>query len=190
MIDYPEPGHVGITSRGRTIVTYILNDGHKATRLEAVKTLEQLQHEWLAYLGPSRSSLLEPLLEQHPEDMTREELARRSGRSSRSSAFDDALAQMRKIGLIEYPGRGRVRAAELLPPKDLHDHTRHEPMTHILVCNLPDNQQSVDCWPDASAESGVGPALLSWYLGAILYLTYLTPKKGCRGAKEDQQRRS
>ena len=119
MIDYPEPGNVGITSRGRTIVTYVLNDGHNTDRFEAGRTLVQLQREWLAYLGPSRSSLLQPLLEEHPAAMSREELARRSGRSSRSSAFDDALAQMRKIGLIEYPGRGQVRAAELLFPEGL-----------------------------------------------------------------------
>ena len=119
LIDYPEPGNVGITSLGRTIVTFILNDGHNTDRFEAGKTLAQLQREWLAYLGPSRSSLLQPLLEEHPSDMTREELARRSGRSSRSSAFDDALAQMRKLGLIEYPGRGRIRATELLFPEEL-----------------------------------------------------------------------
>ena len=117
MIDYPEPGNVGITSRGRAIVTYVLNEGHNTDRLEAGRTLVQLQREWLTYLGPSRSSLLQPLLEEHPAAMSREELARRSGRSSHSSAFDDALAQMRKIGVIEYPGRGQVRAAELLFPE-------------------------------------------------------------------------
>lgn len=119
LIYYPEPGQVGITSRARTVVTYVLKNGHNRTSQEDGDTLEQLHREWLTYLGPSRSLLLEPLIQEYPEHMTREELARRSGRSSRSSAFDDALAQMRKIGLIEYPGKGRVRAARLLFPEGL-----------------------------------------------------------------------
>ena len=72
-------------------------------------TLTPSHHSILRTLGLLRLEGLPPL--------DRRNLALLSGRSPRSSRYDDALAALRKIGVVEYPANATVRASRLLFPK-------------------------------------------------------------------------
>jgi hypothetical protein len=66
--------------------------------------------------GPERK-LLGPLLESYPSALTLEELAMQSGYEVGGGAFNNPRGRLRTLGLIDYPHRGTVRAADLLFPE-------------------------------------------------------------------------
>ena len=115
LIRYPREGFVGLTESGCKLVPVP----------DQPTTLEELHRRWNAYLKPYEVALLAPLLECHPWPMSREQLGELSERSPTSSAFSDALASLKSLGLVEYPAKGRVKATDLLFPRQL---TKTEPL--------------------------------------------------------------
>lgn len=63
--------------------------------------------------GPERR-LLFPLLQAYPNDLSNEELAEESGYKVGSGGFNNPKGRLRTLGLVEYPGPGRVKAKSLL----------------------------------------------------------------------------
>lgn len=121
LLDYPEPGRVMITGQGTSTVEFVVENGRVTTNKpkRTYRKPEDLHDVWLNYLGAYNAALLKPVILEYPAALTRLEASVRSGKPSSSSAFDDALARMRKIGLIEYPAPGYVRATKLLFPEGL-----------------------------------------------------------------------
>ena len=109
LIGYPREGFVGLTEAGRRLVP----------TPEQPTTLEELHRRWNTYLKPYEAALLVPLLECHPWPLSREQLGKLAERSPTSSAFSDALASLKSLGLVEYPAKGRVKATDLLFPRQL-----------------------------------------------------------------------
>jgi hypothetical protein len=88
--------------------------GSRANRPDAPLITEHLHGRVLERLpGPERK-LLSALLEVYPQALSYEELAQRTGYSAGGGAFGNPRSRLRSLGLITYPERGRVRAADLL----------------------------------------------------------------------------
>lgn len=104
MIGYPGPGLVTITDTGRA----------HADDVDAPATDDELHHQVRSILSPARWRILESLIGVWPDDMDRGELADHSGVSASSSGYANNLGALRSLGLIDYPGTGRVVAADLL----------------------------------------------------------------------------
>lgn len=111
LISYPSGGVVALTASGRAEAP---RDGRAAPR-----TVEDLHRAWYAHLQAASSRIVSALVERHPNSLSREELAHAAGQSDRSSAFRDRLAELRALGLVEYPRAGRVKASGLLFPEGL-----------------------------------------------------------------------
>ena len=109
LICYPQEGFVGLTNAGRKLVPV---PGQPTT-------LAELHQRWQGYLKSYEVALLTPLLECYPWPLSREQLGELSERSPTSSAFSDALASLKSLGLVEYPAKGRVKATDLLFPRQL-----------------------------------------------------------------------
>ena len=109
LIGYPREGFVGLTEAGRRLVP----------TPEQPTTLKELHRRWNTYLKPYEAALLAPLLECHPWPLSREQLGKLAERSPTSSAFSDALASLKSLGLADHPAKGRVKATDLLFPVQL-----------------------------------------------------------------------
>jgi hypothetical protein len=109
LIGYPKDGLLALTEAGRSL----------APASERPMTLAELHGRWKKYLKPYETALLGPLIGCYPRALSREGLAEASGRSLTSSAFADAVASLKSLGLVEYPGKGLVQATELLFPEAL-----------------------------------------------------------------------
>jgi hypothetical protein len=77
-------------------------------------TQEELHERVLAQLPGPEQKLLKNLLEVYPESMSNEELAQASNYALGGGAYNNPRGRLRTLGLIDYPGQGMVRAAELL----------------------------------------------------------------------------
>jgi hypothetical protein len=53
-------------------------------------------------------------MEIYPEDISKDELAERSGYVAGSGGFNNPCGRLRTLGLAEYPAPGRVKAKSLL----------------------------------------------------------------------------
>lgn len=80
--------------------------GHLDTSQLHAKILDRLP-------GPEQK-LLRPLLENGGEEMSKEELAALSGYKFGTGGFNNPCGRLRTLGLIEYPGPGRVKARSIL----------------------------------------------------------------------------
>ena len=117
LVSYPEPGTVAITRKGSHGSALSKPHGYQ---LEAADvTLATLHRLWGDYLGKRRADLLRTLLDAHPEALGRDDLARASRTSPRSSRYEAALAALRSIGVVDYPAPSTVRASALLFPEGL-----------------------------------------------------------------------
>lgn len=104
LIDYPSPGHVGLTDAGRGL----------SAPVAAAVSNEELHRRIAPLVSPARWRLLEILIQDHPADVAKEELAARAGVSAASSGFANNLGALRSLGLLDYPAPGRVAATSLL----------------------------------------------------------------------------
>lgn len=102
LIDYPEPGCVALTAAGRDLAPAVDAPTDRKTLWKAIA----------AKLPPRQVELIDALFDGAAE--TRDLLARKVGKSPRSSGFEKDLGRLRTLGLIDYPETGRVRLAELL----------------------------------------------------------------------------
>lgn len=72
----------------------------------------ELVEYWRQRLGRAERAILDALLAAYPDPLTKEEISERSGYSSTSSSFSNALGKLRSLELAE--GYGEVRASEVL----------------------------------------------------------------------------
>lgn len=109
LVDYPAGGLVELTAEGRA----------RATATAAIGSLADLHAAWYRKLGRARTAILRVLVEQYPDAIYRDDLARTVGYASTTKAFVNGLGAMRSLGLIDYPQPGLVKAAALLFPEGL-----------------------------------------------------------------------
>ena len=109
LIGYPGDGQIALTDAGRNLTP---PTGRPPTRGE-------LHRRWLGYLGDYEADLLRVLIDHYPWPLQRPQLAELAGRSANSSAFGAAVAALEQLGLATYPGKGSVKATELLFPAGL-----------------------------------------------------------------------
>ena len=109
LVSYPGEGLLALTEAGRDA----------APGPDTPVSLEELQRRWLAYLNPYEGDLLRVLMERYPQALSREALSKASGRSFSSSAFGNAVASLKNLGLVAYPREGHVQATTLLFPEAL-----------------------------------------------------------------------
>ena len=103
-VTYPQPNTVTLTDLGRAIAP--------PARALDPESIKSLAGEILT--NPERN-LFEKIHEDFPNDaLTREELAERAGVAATSSSFEKNLGNLKTAGLITYPVKGSVRAAEWL----------------------------------------------------------------------------
>lgn len=103
-VHYPDPGYVQLTDRGRPA----------ATAGDVPPTSAKLQEMVYAKLSSRRAKLLRVLVEQYPADFHRTECAEVLGIHPRNNGYEKDLGAMRTVGLVTYPGPGRVRAGPMM----------------------------------------------------------------------------
>lgn len=113
LVYYPASGQVSLTESGRERMESVAGGDARP------RSLQELHAAWMRRLPDAGGRIVAALVESYPEALTREELARASSQSKRSSAFRDRVAELRTLGLAEYPASGRVRAGEMLFPEGL-----------------------------------------------------------------------
>lgn len=117
LVGYPRPGFVALTPRGSELA-----GEEDASRGQDVPTfLREVHRIWLSRLPGTQGRMLKVLLDLHPDDLSREELAHLTNQSPGSGAFDDHVAALgpKGLGLLEYPSPKRVRASAMLFPSQL-----------------------------------------------------------------------
>jgi uncharacterized protein len=70
-------------------------------------------------LRPARVRLLDVVIDEHPQAISREDLAEAAGVSPQSSSYRNDASRLSSFGLIRYPEQGMVAATELLFPDQL-----------------------------------------------------------------------
>lgn len=111
LIEYPGPGTVRLTDAGRAA----------APAIDVPATLQQLHESWLSLkpIGGPHRALMEVLLQQYPSAMRRDDLATACGYTASGGTFNRYVSTLSSLGMVEYPDRGTVRAADLLFPAGL-----------------------------------------------------------------------
>jgi hypothetical protein len=103
-LDYPSGGAVALTDAGREL----------AQQVEAPPTSAALQDMVKAQLPAPHARVLDAALESYPEPVAKPDLAERSGYTPGAGAFNNYIGRLHKLGLVDYPARGQVRAADIL----------------------------------------------------------------------------
>lgn len=108
LIDYPQNGLIGLTSEGRKAAKYPAGE----------VTKEDIQKSWLKIM-PTRSHaiLLETLIENYPEPMSRDELAQITNFSTGTGHFTNLVGKLRTLGAAEYPRQGYIKATSFVCPE-------------------------------------------------------------------------
>lgn len=104
LISYPAPNEVELTQ-----------PGHAAANSPAAPaTTEELQARIQSKLPRAQWSILKVLIDQYPNDLTKDDLAAAANQSPTSSGYSNNLGAMRSLGLLDYPLPGRVKAEPIL----------------------------------------------------------------------------
>jgi hypothetical protein len=106
LITYPNLGLVGLTAAGQ----------EKAQAAAAPASPEAMQASVYARLPDGQRRILAFLVAQHPEAHTKAVLAQAVGQSSNSGSYNKNLAELHTLGVVEYPSKGFVRAADVMFP--------------------------------------------------------------------------
>lgn len=109
LLTQPRPGLLTLTEHGRALA---VDPGLPGTN-------EALHHAVLQRLGESEARILRVLIECYPGSMSRIELGERTGymvTSKGGGTFAQLLANLKQLGLIDYPERGQVGALDVLFP--------------------------------------------------------------------------
>lgn len=104
LVHYPRPGVAALTDEGRAA----------AEPVDVPVTSAQLHAQLFAKLARAQVRILEVLIAAYPREVAKEELAEQSEQSATSSGYTNNLGRLRSLGLIEYPGPGRVVALPVL----------------------------------------------------------------------------
>lgn len=78
---------------------------------------EQLREIWIAKVGQGCGKMLRTICEVHPNTISKQEIADKSGFSVKSSGFDKNLARLSSTGLIDRVGAGQYKASKELFPE-------------------------------------------------------------------------
>ncbi|MGE4043359.1 MAG: ATP-binding protein [Acetobacteraceae bacterium] len=106
MIDYPAPSQVAFTPEGKKAAAYPA----------APPSLADLHEAWLGLVTGPQARILKHLIDVYPATLDKLDLARAIDVSPGSGSFANNLGRLRTLGVIDYPGRGMVRANDLLFP--------------------------------------------------------------------------
>jgi len=106
LIEFPNPGRVEITNKGSDIA---------ASPADGTVNAGQLQRRVRDALSSEAMwRVLEVLTNRMGKPITREDLATQSAYSDRSSGYEKTLSNLRSLGLITYPEKGKVAAVKWL----------------------------------------------------------------------------
>lgn len=103
LIDYRDDALV-LTAAGRQI----------ARAPDSALTQEELHQRVLQQLPGPEQSILRPLLDSYPDAIENDALAQKAGYTPGGGAFNNPRGRLRTLGLVEYPQKGMVKAADLL----------------------------------------------------------------------------
>jgi uncharacterized protein len=103
-VDYPGDGALCLTGEGRAIAR---NDRGITTTADLHRALQDR-------LQPAKWRILAACIDRYPAACDRAQLAETAGASAASSAFSNNVSALKTLGVIDYPGKGLVRAADLL----------------------------------------------------------------------------
>lgn len=103
-IDYPSPGLVQLTEKGRAL----------AEPTSAPPDTAALHQRIQAQIPPALWRILAATIAQYPGSLTREKLAELAGQSPTSSGYTNNLGRLRSLGLIDYPQPRQVVATPVL----------------------------------------------------------------------------
>lgn len=107
LLDYPTPGHVILTAGGRALA---------APDPTPVRTSQDLHQRLrsLKAITPKKWDILATLIQAYPHPMSKTDLAEEVGLSSSSGNYANNLGSLRSLGLLDYPARSQVIAADVL----------------------------------------------------------------------------
>jgi hypothetical protein len=108
LLDYPSPGKIRMTAAGRAIAPAVSKE----------LTRQALHTAVLDRLDESVARLLRPLLHAWPQHMTGEDLAESAGYTV-NGHFTNMRGKLRSMGLVTYPEKNAVRAADFLFPEGI-----------------------------------------------------------------------
>lgn len=104
LVEYRPGNHITLTELGRSV----------AETPDVPLTNDALHRHVLDILpGPERK-ILEVLLSEHPNAVSNEDLANRTGYTPGSGGFNNPRGRLRTLGLVEYPQPGHVKARDIL----------------------------------------------------------------------------
>ena len=103
-ISYPAPNTLSLTSEGRAIAS---------APTESLRG-EDVQARVRDIVSRPQWAIIEASIRAYPEDLSRADLAERSGQSATSSGFSNNLSALRSSGFIDYSAPNRVKAANIL----------------------------------------------------------------------------
>lgn len=109
MIEYPNGGFIRLTDIGRT----------RSSATIDLSDIAAVRDAWCRVVSGPQADIVRVVTHLYPNDISREELADKIGISVSSSGYDKNLSTLRSLGAIDYPTRGRVRAADLIFPEAL-----------------------------------------------------------------------
>lgn len=103
LVGYPGNGDIELTDEG----------GKLATMPDQPPGEEELQQLVRKKLNSAQKKIYNVLVQAYPAGVSREELAERTGYTV-SGHFNNTLGSLRTLGVADYPGRGSVRASDVL----------------------------------------------------------------------------
>lgn len=112
LIEYPQQsGLVRLTDAGAALAA-------TPTKPPSLRSLHAAWRRCPAF-DPAHVRILDAVIAQYPEAMTREDLAVAAEASPTSSSFSNNVSRLSSLGLVEYPQKGLVKATSLLFPEGL-----------------------------------------------------------------------
>lgn len=104
LIEYPTAGYVDFTEAGRAL----------AEPVTAPATSDELHARVFEKLDGPQRKILAVLIASYPDAVEKAELARLSGYTPNSGAFNNPTGSLRSLGLIDYPRPGQAIAESFL----------------------------------------------------------------------------
>lgn len=102
LITYPQPGTISLTPEGLASID----------APDKPATEQELRQNWLNIMAGAQRRILEVVLDNHPQPISKIELAERAGMQSSSGHFTNMLGGLRTLGAIDYPSPGMVAATD------------------------------------------------------------------------------
>lgn len=108
-VEYPAGGRIALTDDGRAIANDNLSVSSRA----------ELHGVWYNKLGNVARKILKPLIDAYPDPLSTADVAAAAGYHPNAKSFQNMKGRLRSLGLIDYPGSGRIVATPVLFPEGL-----------------------------------------------------------------------